>query len=97
LGQQFEENWFYTQREGCSGGGSKGGETCLKQQVASSAFAVNNSLELFKPPETTRSNHPKAFKAVLEPLTSTNKQKPSPRFRGKITTTGSSIGRANLP
>jgi putative transposase len=33
---QFEENWLYTQRKGCSGGGDKGGETCLEQQVGSS-------------------------------------------------------------
>ena len=33
---QFEEHWLYTQRKGCSGGGGKGGETCLKQQVGSS-------------------------------------------------------------
>jgi putative transposase len=33
---QFEADWLCTQREGCSGGGSKGGETCLTEQVGSS-------------------------------------------------------------
>jgi hypothetical protein len=30
------------------------------------AFAVNNSPELFKPPETTRPNHLRAFKAAAK-------------------------------
>ena len=33
---QFEQHWLCSQREGCSGGGSLGGETCLTQQVGSS-------------------------------------------------------------
>jgi hypothetical protein len=33
---QFEAGWLFSQREGCSGGGSKGGETCLTEQVGSS-------------------------------------------------------------
>jgi transposase InsO family protein len=33
---QFEADWLCSQREGCSGGGSKGGETCLTEQVGSS-------------------------------------------------------------
>ena len=33
---QFEQNWLCSQREGCSGDGSLGGETCLTQQVGSS-------------------------------------------------------------
>jgi len=33
---QFEHHWLCSQREGCSGGGSKGGETCLTEQVGSS-------------------------------------------------------------
>ena len=53
---QFEKAWLCSQREGCSGGGGQGGETCLKRQVGSSALVVNNSPELFKPPETTRPN-----------------------------------------
>jgi hypothetical protein len=36
-----------------------------------------------QPPETTRSNHQRAFNAAAKPLTSTKKQKPSPRFRRK--------------
>ena len=33
---QFEQHWLCSQREGCSGGGSLGGVTCLIQQVGSS-------------------------------------------------------------
>ena len=33
---QFEHHWLCSQREGCSGGGSLGGETCLTEQVGSS-------------------------------------------------------------
>jgi Integrase core domain len=33
---QFEHDWLCSQREGCSGGGSLGGETCLTEQVGSS-------------------------------------------------------------
>ena len=33
---QFEHHWLCSQREGCSGGGSLGGETCLTKQVGSS-------------------------------------------------------------
>ena len=79
---QFEQHWLCSQREGCSGGGSLGGETCLIQQVALAALAVNNSRELFKPPETTRiPNHQKrASNAVDKPSTSTKKRRSSPRF-----------------
>jgi hypothetical protein len=56
----------------------------LLSRSALAAFAVNNSAELFKPPETTRSNHQRAFNAVVKLLTSTRKQEPSPRFRRKI-------------
>ncbi|MGB7794261.1 MAG: hypothetical protein WBL39_23950, partial [Terrimicrobiaceae bacterium] len=48
------------------------------------AFAVNNSAELFQPPETTRSNHQRAFNAAVKLLTSTRKQESSPRFPRKI-------------
>jgi hypothetical protein len=41
--------------------------------LLSIAFAVNNSPKLFKLPETTRFNHPNAYKAAAKPLTSTNK------------------------
>jgi hypothetical protein len=90
---QFEDDWLCSLREGCSGGGSLGGETCLTEQVGSrlAALAVNNSPELFKPPETTRSNHQRAFNAAAKPLTSTKKQKPSPHFRRKITPQGGVI------
>jgi putative transposase len=55
---QFEDDWLCSQREGCSGGSSLGGETCLTEsRSALAALAVNNSPELFKPPETTRSHH----------------------------------------
>jgi hypothetical protein len=33
---QFEHHWLCSQREGCSGGGSLGGEACLTEQVGSS-------------------------------------------------------------
>ena len=33
---QFEEHWLCSQREACSGGGGKDGETCLTEQVGSS-------------------------------------------------------------
>ena len=33
---QFEHHWLCSQRQGCSGGGSLGGETCLTKQVGSS-------------------------------------------------------------
>ena len=33
---QFEQAWLCSQREGCSGRGSQGGETCLNTQVGSS-------------------------------------------------------------
>ena len=62
--------------EGCSGGGSKGGETCLTEQVR------------LKPPETTLSNHRRAFNAAVKPLTSTKKQESSPHFRRKIKANG---------
>jgi Integrase core domain len=84
---QFEHHWLCSQREGCSGGGSLGGETCLTEQVGSAAQAVNNSQELFKPPETTRSNHQRAFNAAYKPLTSAKKQESSPCFRRKIKST----------
>ena len=61
-----------------------GGETCLTEQVAPAALAVNNFQELFKPPETTWSNHQRAFNAAAKPLTSTKKQESSSRFRRKI-------------
>ena len=32
---QFEHHWLCSRREGCSGGGSLGGETCLTEQVGS--------------------------------------------------------------
>jgi len=40
---QFEYDLASTLREGCSGGGSKGGETCPTSRSALAAFAVNNS------------------------------------------------------
>lgn len=62
---QFENDLLRTQREGCSDGGSKGGETCPPSRSALAAFAVNNSVgeggELFKPPETTRSSPTQTF------------------------------------
>jgi hypothetical protein len=33
---QFEEDFIRAPREGCSGGGGQGGETCLRRQVGSS-------------------------------------------------------------
>jgi hypothetical protein len=59
--------------EGCSGGGSKGSETYLIEQVGSSRFCCEQLREFFKSPETTRSNHPRAFNPQAKPLTSTNK------------------------
>ena len=35
---QFEEHWLCSQREACSGGGGKDGETCLTEQVGSPAL-----------------------------------------------------------
>jgi putative transposase len=40
---QFEKDLEAPLREGCSGGGSKGGETCPQSRSALAAFAVNNS------------------------------------------------------
>ena len=54
------------------------------RRSALAALAVNNFPELFKPPETTRSNHQRAFNAAAKQLTSTKKQESSPRFRRKI-------------
>ncbi len=51
---------------------------------ALAGFAVNNSAELFKSPETTRSNHPRAFNPQAKPLTSTNKIKAQPTFSKKV-------------
>ena len=48
----------------------------LLSRSALAALAVNNSSELFKPPETTRSNHRRAFNAVAKPLTSINNKSP---------------------
>jgi len=53
---QFEKAWLRSQREGCSGGGGQGGETCIKRQVGSSRLGCEQLPELFKPPETTRPN-----------------------------------------
>jgi hypothetical protein len=38
---QFEQHWLCSQRKGCSGGGSKGGETCLIEQVGSRRLLKN--------------------------------------------------------
>jgi hypothetical protein len=57
----LKKDWLCSQGEVVSGGGSQGGETCLKTRSALAALAVNNSPALFKPPETTRSNNLKPF------------------------------------
>lgn len=48
---------------------AKAARPASNSRSALAAFAVNNCPELFKPPETTRSNHPKAYNAAPKQLT----------------------------
>jgi hypothetical protein len=52
----------------------------LLRRSALAALAVNDSRDLFKPPETTRSNHQRAFNAAAKTLTSTKKQRVQSTF-----------------
>jgi hypothetical protein len=52
---------------------AKTARPALLSRSALAGFAVNNSAELFKSPETIRSNHPRVFNPQAKPLTSTNK------------------------
>ena len=79
---QFEHHWICSQREGCSGG-SLAARPALLSRSALAALAVNNSPELFKPPETTRSNRQRASNAAAKPLTSTKKQRVQSAFSKK--------------
>ena len=55
---------------------TKAARPASNSRSALAAFAVNNSLELFKPPETTRSHHPNAYKAAPKTLPSTKNKSP---------------------
>ncbi len=55
----------------------------LLSRSALAVLAVNNSVELFKPPETTRPHHQRAFNAAAKPLTSTKKQRVQSAFSKK--------------
>jgi hypothetical protein len=50
---------------------AKAARSALQSRSALAAFSVNNSAELFKPPETTRSNHRRAFNPAIKQLTLT--------------------------
>jgi putative transposase len=61
---QFEKDWLCSKGEGCSGGAAKAARPASKDRSALAALAVNNSPELFKPPETTRFNHLQTFSST---------------------------------
>ncbi len=83
---QFEKELIGTMAEGCSGGGSKGGETSNKK-VGSSRLCCEQLQgqkgELFKPPETTRTNYPKTSHSKPKQITSTTIQKVQSAFSKK--------------
>jgi hypothetical protein len=81
---QFEADWLCSQREGCSGGGSKGGETCLTEQVGSSRLCCEQLYGVVQAAGNNPVQSPKGFQCSSQILTSTKKQDSSPRFRRKI-------------
>jgi putative transposase len=65
---QFEADWLCSQREGCSGGGSKGGETCLTEQVGSSRLCCEQLCGVVQATGNNPVQSPKGFQCSSQTI-----------------------------
>ena len=65
---QFEADWLCSQHEGCSGGGSKGGETCLTEQVGSSRLCCEQLCGVVQAAENNPVQSPKGFQCSSQTI-----------------------------
>jgi transposase InsO family protein len=65
---QFEADSLCSQREGCSGGGSKGGETCLTEQVGSSRLCCEQLCGVVQATGNNPVQSPKGFQCSSQTI-----------------------------
>ncbi len=65
---QFEQHSLCSQREGCSGGGSKGGETCLTEQVGSSRLCCEQLCGVVQAAGNNPVQSPKGFQCSSQTI-----------------------------
>jgi hypothetical protein len=65
---QFEQDWLCSQREGYSGGGSLGGETCLTEQVGSSRPGCKQLKRVVQAAGNNPVQSPKGFQCSSQPI-----------------------------